>query len=441
MLLVLGGILGASCTKDELRDPLDDRLSRVLRRASAEGTLSAFVLPDPNDLEAIPQSPFNPLTPQKVALGRMLFFETGLARDAMHESGQGTYSCSSCHIPDAGFMPGRVQGIADGGRGFGRNGEGRTKQANYQEHELDVQGARPLSVLNVAYVENTTWNGKFGAHGVNEGTEAVWGVFDSDTEINHLGYDGLESQNIEGLKVHRMRIDPYVLDTLSYRSLFDAAFPDRPRADRYNLETASFALSAYLRTLLTTQAPFQRWLKGETGALREAEKRGAVLFYDKAGCYRCHRGPALSAVAFYALGVGDLDQTGEAFATGPGDKRHLGRAGFTGDPADLYKFKVPQLYNMADSPFYFHGSSKRSLRAVVDYFNRAVPENSRVPEMQLAPQFQPLHLTEAEVDDLVAFLTHGLRDPALQRYVPVTTLSGNCFPNNDPQSRKESGCE
>jgi len=76
----------------------------------------------------------------------MLFFETGI-----------TYSCASCHVPSAGFRPGTVQGIADGGIGFGENGENRAKLAAYRESEMDVQSVRPLSVLNVAYVENTTY--------------------------------------------------------------------------------------------------------------------------------------------------------------------------------------------------------------------------------------------------------------------------------------------
>jgi cytochrome c peroxidase len=222
--------------------------------------------------------------------------------------------------------------------------------------------------------------------------------------------------------------------------MFDGAFPEMPEEDRYGKMGAGFAISAYLRALLTTQAPFQRWLRGDTEAMTGIEKRGALLFYGKAGCYRCHKGPALSSVEFHALGVKDLFEAG-AFATGENDLRNFGRGGFTGNPEDMFKFKVPQIYNMGDSPFYFHGSSKRSLHEVVEYFNEGVPENPRVPEENISPFFHPLNLSDQEVEELVRFLENSLRDPNLERYVPEEVLSGNCFPNNDPESRRDLGCK
>ena len=92
-------------------------------------------------------------------------------------------SCASCHVPSAGFRPGTVQGIADGGIGFGENGENRAKLAAYRESEMDVQSVRPLRVLNVAYVKNTTWNGRYGSTGVNVGTEDRWEI-NPDLHVN-----------------------------------------------------------------------------------------------------------------------------------------------------------------------------------------------------------------------------------------------------------------
>ncbi len=440
ILTVAVGFIISACTRDRLPDPIDVELTRRLENLAPDGRLDHFILPESDDYAAIPQGIGNPLTPAKVALGKMLFYETALARDARHDAGRGAYSCATCHVPAAGFMPGRIQGIADGGIGFGANGESRDRDPQYGAGELDVQGARPLSLLNVAFVTNTTWNGKFGARFANAGTEAVWGVDDPATTINELGYDGLESQNMEGLDLHRMAVDEYVLDELGYRALYDEAFADLPASERYSRLSTSFALSAYLRTLMPNQAPFQQWLKGEAAAMNRAEKQGALLFFNKAGCFRCHQGGALNANEFHALGVKDLYEAG-GYQTGPDDKRNLGRGGFTGREADRYKFKVPSIYNMADSPFYFHGSSKRSLREVVEYFNAGVPENENVPAGQLSPFFHPLQLTDEEVDQLVQFLENGLRDPALARYVPEAVLSGNCFPNNDPVSRADLGCE
>ncbi len=431
-------LLLSACTQDQLPDPLDTQLEQRLSELSPNGDLDYFQLPDSEqELGRVPAGVGNPLSPEKIALGRMLFFETGLAADARHEAGKGTYSCASCHVPSAGFMPGAKQGIADGGVGFGRNGESRGRQIGYAEEELDVQGARPLSVLNTAFVTNSTWSGKFGANHANEGTEYAWV---GDAEVNELGLDGLEAQIIEGTVLHRMRVTEGWLDTLGYRPMYDAAFGDFPVGERYTRLTTSFALSAYLRSLTTTEAPFQRWVRGERSAMRPQEKAGALVFFTKGGCYRCHKGPSLSSTEFHALGVRDLWESG-AFATGPDDIRNLGRGGFTGLEADLYKFKVPQLYNMKDSSFYFHGSSRHSLEAVVEYFNEGIPENSRVPEDQLSPFFHPLNLTEQEKADLIEFLKHGLYDPNLERFVPQEVLSGNCFPNNDPLSQQQLGCQ
>jgi cytochrome c peroxidase len=440
LFLALSSLFFA-CTQDHLGDPLNEELQRTLSYLAPDQDPAYFLLPENTDFSSIPQDGQNTLTEEKVALGKLLFFETGLGQAALHESGKETFSCATCHVPSAGFMPGRVQGIADGGAGFGINGEGRLTVGEYQDGELDVQGARPLSLLNVAYVTNTTWSGKFGAYGVNIGTEHLWGEDDPLTIINHLGLEGLESQNIEGLGLHRMEVNPEVVQQLGYQQMFDDAFPDFPEEERYSEVTASFAISAYLRCLTTTEAPFQRWLQGDQQAMTAQEKRGALLFFGKAGCYRCHQGPALNGNAFYALGVKDLYQTDGTFQTGPDDLRNLGRGGFTLEAEDMHKFKVPGIYNMADSPFYFHGSSHRSLWSVVRYFNNAIPENPDVPASQIAPEFQPLHLSVNEMEDLVEFLANGLRDPNLNRFVPEQVLSGNCFPNNDPVSQEDLGCD
>ena len=144
---------------------------------------------------------------------------------------------------------------------------------------------------------------------------------------------------------------------------------------------------------------------------------------------------------FHAIGMNDLvDITEETFGTIQDDPTNLGRGGFTGQAADNYKFKVPQLYNLSDSPFYGHGASLRTIREVIEYKNAAVAENGDVPASQLAAGFQPLGLTAEEINDLIAFLTNGLLDANLGRYEPTTLPSGQCFPNADPQSRQDLNC-
>ncbi|MFK8005612.1 MAG: cytochrome-c peroxidase [Saprospiraceae bacterium] len=433
----------SACTSDkvQLATQNDILLENAIKKFSPDGELEHFVLPQSNDYNSIPTSPENPITPVKVALGKFLFFETGLGLAPMQDVGEGTYSCGSCHIPSAGFKSGREQGIGEGGVGFGINGEARTMSDLYTPEQLDAQGARPLSMLNAAYVTNALWNGQFGGGGVNEGTEAVWND-DNGSSINHLGYGGLESQNIESLHLHRMVINKDVVTDLGYLPYFESAFSDFPEDERYSDVTASFAIAAYLRTLITNKAPFQDYLKGNRNALTEQEKRGAMLFFGDAKCATCHSSPSLNSMTFYAVGVKDLYQCGtNVFNTSIDDTRNLGRGSFTGNPEDMHKFKVPQLYNLKDTPFYFHGSSKTTLREVVEYFNDAIPENVNVPASQIPPIFSPLGMSESDIDDLVSFLENGLHDPDLERYAPDYILSGNCFPNNDPQSRIDLGCD
>jgi cytochrome c peroxidase len=433
-------VLLSACTNEQAADTLDVTLERQIVRIAATGSTEDFQVPHHEDLANIPAGIGNPLTPEKVTLGKMLFFETALGRDAVHESGMMTFSCATCHVPSAGFMPGAIQGIADGAEGFGFNGESRHMRSEYDEDQIDAQGARPLSMIGTAYVTNSMWAGRFGARFNNEGTEELWGVFDPDTEINHTGLDGLEAQNIEGTIIHRMRTDSYVLDTLGYRALFDAAFYDWPANARYGREAMSFALSAYIRTIMPYEAPFQRWLRGETEAMTRQMKQGAIVFFGDGGCFRCHNSPALNGNTFHAIGVNDLADIG-GLATSADDERNLGRGGFTRRQEDLYAFKVPQLYNLKDSPFYFHGSSHYSLHSVVEYFNEGIPENPRVPAENISRFFHPLNLTQQQMDDLTEFIKHGLYDPNLERFVPDNVLSGNCFPNNDPISRAQLGCD
>ena len=416
-------------------------LERLLNLRSPTGNSSAYVMPESDDFANIPnQDPKNPLNKAKVELGRMLFFETGIGLTPKYPVSKQAYSCSSCHVPEKGFTAGRFQGIADGAIGFGEHGEGREKSPLYHGSEVDAQGARPLPTINLAFVTNALWAGTFGSFGTNVGTEYAWHQ-DTLVEINFKGLEGLEANNMRALIVHRQMMDKAIADSLGYTEMFDAAFPEIPVSERYSIKTTAFAIAAYFRTIYTNQAPFQRWLKGDKTAMNDAEIRGATLFFGKAGCYRCHNSPSLNAMQFEAVGARNLYQSGfVVFRTDVTDKRNFGRGGFTGKAEDMHKFKVPQLYNLKDVGFYFHGASKRSLREVVEYFNIGIPEDPDLQPSQVSTRFHPLNLTATEVDDLVEFLENGLFDPNLNRYKPGFVMSGNCFPNNDPQSKLDLGC-
>lgn len=442
LLMLSLGTYFVSCVHDQ-ETSTDSLLELTLNKKSPTGSYQGYVMPESDNFAALPnQDPKNPVTAAKVALGKMLFFETGLGLEPKYSVSKVAYSCSSCHIPARGFTAGRFQGIADGALGFGDNGDGRYKNPGYKGDEVDAQGARPLPTINTTYVTNALWAGTFGSFGVNAGTESVWHQ-DTLVEINFQELMGLEANNARALIVHRQVINKSVTDSLGYTALFDAAFPDIPVEERYTRKTGAFAISAYFRTILTNQAPFQRWLKGDRSAMTEQQKRGALLFFGKAGCSNCHNSPSLNSSPhqFFALGVKNLYQSGyEVFRTDGSDKRNLGRGGFTGLQSDMHKFKVPQLYNLKNMDFYFHGASKTSLRQVVEYFNAGIPENTDVPASQITGLFHPLGLTEDEVADLTEFLENGLYDPFLERYAPLQTMSGNCFPNNDYPSRLDMGC-
>lgn len=433
-------IITFSCTKDKMPTliELDNQLRSLIIAASPEHTLDYYVLPDEADYDAIPQDPKNILTADKVELGKLMFFDTGLARDAVNPAGIETYSCASCHIPEAGFRPNNFQGIADGGSGFGNNGENRVMNTSYSENELDVQSARPLSMVNVAYVTNTFWNGQFGSTGVNEGTEAVWDQLE-ETEHNHKGFHGIETQNFEGLITHRITINKDVLDEHGYTPMFDSVFADVPVEDRYTLETGSLAFSAYIRSILSTKAPFQEWLKGNNDALTMEEKQGGILFFGKANCSNCHYRPNLGSLEFHALGVKDMYQI-PSYNSSRDDRRNLGRGGFTLNEEDNFKFKVPGLYNIGNVNFFFHGASAYDLEDVIDYKIAAQTENINVAQDRLSEKFLPLNLSEEEKNQLILFLSKSLEDPDLTRYKPTSVPSGNCFPNADPQSIVELGC-
>ncbi len=444
LYLSAGALLFLSaCGNDDdgpVTDPLDTELTAALEAAANGAGVSFFRLPESDDFSAIPQDVKNPITTEKVTLGRLLFHETGIGSKPKVAEGAITYSCASCHHAQAGFQAGVHQGIGEGGQGFGLAGEGRVPNPNYEADKIDVQPIRSPSALNIAYQTNILWNGQFGATNLNVGTEAQW-TLGTPKAVNSLGFEGTETQAIAGMDVHRLAFANSLLQLdQDYVDMFAAAFPEVPVDDRYDNETAGLAIAAYERTMLANRAPFQQWLNGNQAALTDAQKRGAILFFDKARCYTCHTGPALATMEFHALGMGDLDQAGNTIVGVVDEATRRGRGGFTQNPNDNYKFKVPQLYNLKDSPFYGHGSTFTSVREVLEYKNNAVPENTAVPAGQLAAEFQPLGLSSDEIADLVAFIEEGLYDAELTRYLPSQLVSGNCFPNNDAISQTDLGC-
>ena len=445
IILLLAGVL-LSCANDDYTEvvsgasALDRSIDQLLEEHSEGQGKTFFLLPDETDFSAIPQDPNNPLTAVKVRLGGMLLHETAIGSVPKMSSEQGMYSCATCHPVAAGFNSGLRQGIGEGGMGFGSFGDGRLINPSMPIDSVDVEPIRPPTLLNLAYQDVMLWNGSLGGVGTNAGTEAVWSV--ADLEENFLGLEGIETQAIIGQRVHRMDIDENWVTQFNYKIYFDAAFPDIPVAERYTRITAGLAIAAYNRTLLANQAPWQRYLRGELDVLSDQEKRGAQIFLDKGKCVECHTGPALKDGEFHAFGMGDIDFMGDSVILDAFNMEAIrrGRGGFTGNPQDMYKFKTPTLYNVADAKFLGHGATFETVRDVLVYKNQGIAQEDGVPATNLADQFGDTFLTEEELDDLTAFIENGLRDPNLTRYLPDSVLSNNCIPNNDPTSRIDLGC-
>ncbi|WP_378186488.1 cytochrome-c peroxidase [Aquimarina sp. W85] len=427
---------------------LDLILQERLMEVSGGVGLSFFTLPASDDYANIPQDPLNPITAEKVKLGKLLFHENATGGNPKLATNLYTYSCASCHHAAAGFGAGIRQGIGEGGVGFGINGEGRILDASISTDFVDVQPIRTPTILNAAYQRVMLWNGQFGATGPNAGTEANWGGIPE----NFQGFEGVEVQALKGQDVHGLLINEDFASEFNYKGLFNKAFPDIPKEERYTRETGGLAIAAYERTVLANKSPWQKWLTGKSNALTNEEKRGARVFFGKGKCYECHTGPALNDENFYALGMYDLFNS-------PGDpvvnkdslsfKRNvrLGRKGFNNLGRDRFKFKTPTLYNLVDNGFYGHGGSFTSIRDIVEYKLNGAPQKNGsngqapVPTHLLAETFKTVqNLTDTQIDNLVLFIENGLRDPKLNRYVPNTVRSGICFPNSDIQSQEDLGC-
>ena len=447
----------------ENRRSIETELISLIESQSRGGGLADFVLPDSDDFASIPQDPLNPLSAEKVALGRLLFHETAVGTATPAVDRRETYGCASCHHAGAGFKSGIPQGIADGGSGFGRRGELRrlargmdVGAADGDPAKPDVQPVATPTALNVAYQDVMLWNGALGGRvgGVNDGIVKHPDFGPPGAMVNRFGLSGVETQVLAGTRVHRLSFDAdsIVHTDATYRRLYEAAFPDGdtgfvPAGSTVTPEAlgAAKAIAAFERTLLANRAPFQRWLRGERRAMTVQQLRGARLFFGKAGCVGCHTGPALSTWPdadaerlFFAVGFSDLNPRDRRVHGTVPDADSRGRGGLTDDPGDDYAFKVPQLYNLRDSRALGHGASFTKVRDVVLYKNAGRAQNGH--GTNLAAGFVPLGLNGREIGDLTIFVREALRDRSLSRYRPDELPSGNCLPVADFKSALHLRC-
>jgi cytochrome c peroxidase len=265
-------------------------------------------------LPADASTPDRPVTPDLVALGRALFFETRVSTD-------GRMSCAACH--QSGFYGSDALGMSIG------------------------NGGKQLP-RNVPTVFNTAlqFAQHYGGNRVDVEEQAVKAL------VSPLAYGNADYAAAE----KRLRALP------GYRAMFEKAFPGE--AEPVTAQNWGKAIGAYERALLTP-APFDGYLKGDTSALSAQAKRGLDKFIDT-GCAGCHGGVVVGGQMYQKFGlVQDY-----WLATGSKEVelfkgRDKGRFHDTKNEADAFMFKVQQLRNVAVTPPYFHDGSVATLPEAV----------------------------------------------------------------------------
>lgn len=344
-------------------------------RVGRKADLLAIARHPPLGLPPLPVPEHNPLTREKVELGRKLFFDRRLSLN-------GTQSCGMCHIPEQGFTNNELAtAVGLEGRDVGRNAP---------------------TLYNVGYKTRLF-------HDARESTleQQAWQPI-----VNHLE---MASPSI-GWTLERIR------GLADYDGLFEAAF-DGSGPD---MDTVADALASYQRTLLAANSPFDRWYYGdEEDALDASAQRGFELFTGRGNCSSCHLLGEDHALftdeELHNIGTGYERSMGEppgpqrvtlapgvfvevapeivAEVSGPGAGNDLGRYEVTGDPADRWHYKTPTLRNVALTAPYMHDGSLLTLADVVDFYDRG-----GVPNPLLDPRIRPLGLSAREKADLLAFL-------------------------------------
>ena len=242
-----------------------EKLLELMSEASPTNDPNFYLLPDSDDLESMPQDPLNPLTQAKVDVGKLIYHDPAFATEGVALRAK-TWSCASCHHARAGFKSGLIQGMGEGGEGFGVKGETRAwHNPEIGTQDADVQPVTSPSVLNVAYQDVMLWNGALGnaLNGIiNVGIDPERLMTEgSPKEANKEGLSGIETQAIAGTGVHRILGFPPELEETDYFQLLLDAFPEFSRNELDKSSTR--AIAAFERTILANKSPFQRFIRGD----------------------------------------------------------------------------------------------------------------------------------------------------------------------------------
>jgi len=328
--------------------------------------------------------PGNPLTAPKVDLGKKLYFDPRLSRD-------NTVSCATCHDPREGFAEHDAVSTGVGGAKGVRNAP---------------------TVLNAAFLREQFWDGR----AATLEDQALQPIV-NPVEMAMADHAAVETK-LQGLA--------------EYGPLFKQAFGDT----RVTIQRVVQAIASFERTLLDVQAPIDRFLAGNQGAISESAKRGWTLFNGKARCNTCHGyvsafplftdeqyhniGVAAKAVNFNEL-AGKVERHPETLPQLSHEEgiNQLGRFLVTHERKDIGAFKTPQLRNLALTAPYMHDGSEKTLLEVIEFYDRGGNPNPWIDG-----GMRPLGLTSDEKADLAELLKtftgeHLDRFEALSKLMPT----------------------
>ena len=336
-------------------------------------------------LPAVPVPADNPVSAEKTALGKLLFFDDRLSGDV------GT-SCASCHDPRQGWGDGNALS-----RGYAGTQHWRNSQ----------------TLINSAYLAKLFWAGE------SPSLEAQ----------AHSAITG----NVAGNGDPAM-IEERLVQIPEYVRMFQAAFGQEPTYDHVLKAIATFERTE----LVANDSPFDEYLAGDKEALDEDAIKGLALFQGKAGCIQCHHGPQMSDENYPDLGVPDhplfeqdplrqITMRFKHYARGVGEEVYrnahtdLGLYYTTKRDEDKGKFRTPPLRYIEYTAPYMHNGVFESLEEVIDFYDEGGGEGHNKSAL-----LQPLNLTEDEKWELLAFLESLSGDevrvavPVLPPYAPST---------------------
>ena len=431
-------------------------------------------LPQPRLLSG-ESDPLFAITEEKRFLGQLLFHDPIRSTDLDLSLGGDpafrlTASCSSCHLSHAGTKAGQVFNFGVGGEGRLTLGLGLDEVLVERTQSPSAADIIPTGIVKIGTAGEVLLDGSADAvdSAPRLSPSLVGAAFNQRLLLDGLAGESDPATNPDALPAienviqiasrnHRMFDDQAVEVQLNpvYQQLFAEAFPDEHAQflisgdpnDYINSDTMQRAIGAFLRSTITRDSPWDRFLAGDDPSLTDQQLRGALLFVSTvadggADCISCHSGPALNQQLgdeegtlveenFFNLGLNEhpLQDFAREVLDDP-NYHDLGRQNVTGNSAEAYEFRTLTVRQLKKSGPFMHSCELATLRDVVEYFNAGIPSNPlAVAAGTVTTQFtQPrglasppgLGLSPEDVDALVEFLDNGLYDPALVFYDPAS---------------------